>query len=182
MKRVQHVKRLLLLPIALIAAGALAVSTEAQEQKASATFINANNEQIGTAMLTQTPGGVLIDINVKGVPSGEHGFHIHETGKCEPPDFKSAGGHYNPTNAKHGFVAGNDKHAGDMPNQFVQDDGVLRAHVLNSQVTLKDGEATLFDADGSALVIHMGADDYNSQPSGEAGERFACAVIMQRER
>jgi Cu-Zn family superoxide dismutase len=171
----------MLLPIAIIAAGVLAGSTAAQEQKASAVFMDAENKQIGTAMLTQTPSGVLIDIKVKGVPAGEHGFHIHETGKCEPPDFKSAGDHYNPTNAKHGYFAGNAKHAGDMPNQFVQD-GMLRAHVLNSQVTLKDGKATLFDADGAALVIHMGADDYHSQPSGEAGDRFACAVIMQGER
>jgi Cu-Zn family superoxide dismutase len=67
-----------------------------------------------------------------------------------------------------------------MPNQFVQDDGTLRAHVLNPQVTLGAGKATLFDADGSALIIHVGADDYTSQPAGAAGDRFACAVIEQR--
>jgi Cu-Zn family superoxide dismutase len=76
-------------------------------------------------------------------------------------------------------VNGSDRHAGDLPNQFVQNDGVLQAHVLTSQVTLSAGQATLFDADGSALILHIKADDYTSQPSGEAGDRFACAVIMQ---
>jgi Cu-Zn family superoxide dismutase len=180
MKRIKHATRLLLLPIAMITVCVVADTTAAQNQKASAAFVNADGKQIGTATLMQTPGGVLIDVNVSGVPAGEHGLHIHETGKCEPPTFESAGDHYDPTNAKHGYLAGKDYHVGDMPNQFVQDDGILRAHVFNPQVTLNEGEASLFDADGSALVIHTSADDYNSQPSGEAGDRLACAVIMQR--
>jgi Cu-Zn family superoxide dismutase len=152
----------------------------AATQQASATFVNANGKQIGAATLTQTPSGVLIDIKVEGIPAGAHALHIHETGTCDAPNFESAGDRYNPTGAKHGFVTGSDYHAGDLPNQFVQSDGVLQAHVLTSQVTLSAGQATLFDTDGSALIFHIQADDYTGQPSGEAGDRFACAVIMQR--
>jgi Cu-Zn family superoxide dismutase len=180
MKYIKHIKNLLLVPIALLTIGVVAGTLSAREQQARATFLNADGKPIGSATLTQTPSGVLIDITVTGGPAGPHALHIHETGICEAPGFTSAGDHYNPTDAKHGYIASSDRHAGDMPNQFVQDDGVLRAQILNPQVTLAAGKSTLFDADGSALVIHVNADDYVSQPSGAAGDRFACAVIMQR--
>lgn len=170
-------KRLQLLPAALLAACFLVGPVGAQNQQAKATFVNADGKQIGTATLLQTPSGVLIDVKVDGVPAGAHGFHIHETGKCDAPKFDSAGDHYNPADAKHGFAAGSERHAGDLPNQFVQADGVLQAHVFAPQVTLSAGKMTLFDADGSALIIHTKADDYASQPAGDAGDRFACAVI-----
>ncbi|MGE3541148.1 MAG: superoxide dismutase family protein [Candidatus Tectimicrobiota bacterium] len=169
-----------LLATVLLALGLAAGSLQAQEQQAQATFVNAQGKSIGTATLTQKPGGVLIDISVSGVPAGTHAFHIHETGKCDTPDFKSAGEHYNPGKAPHGYGASREPHAGDMPNQFVQEDGILRTQVLNPQVTLGAGKATVFDTDGSALVIHAQADDYTSQPAGAAGDRFACAVIMPR--
>lgn len=152
----------------------------AKDQQARATFVNADGKHIGTATLMQTPGGVLIDVKVDGVTAGVHAMHIHETGRCDAPDFTSAGDHYNPTGAKHGFVADSNHHAGDLPNQFVQHDGVLQAHVFTPQLTMGEGKGTLFDADGSALIIHTKAEDYASQPSGEAGDRFACAVIIQR--
>lgn len=176
----KHIQPLLLLSMALLATCMVATPLHAVNQQASATFVNVHGKQIGTATLTQTPSGVLIDIKAEGIPAGAHALHIHETGKCNAPDFESAGDHYNPVGAKHGFVNGTDPHAGDLPNQFVQHDGVLQAHVLASQVTLSAGQATLFDTDGSALVLHTKADDYTSQPAGEAGDRFACAVIMQR--
>jgi len=170
-------KGLLLLPLALLATCLVAGPLHAQDQQMSTTFIKTDGKPSGTAKLTQTPSGVLIDINVSGLRSGAHAFHIHETGKCDAPDFKSAGDHFAPTDAKHGFMAGKEHHAGDMPNQFVESEGVLRAQVLNPQVTLKSGKTTLLDADGSALIIHAGADDYASQPAGAAGDRIACAVI-----
>lgn len=172
-----QIKRFLLLPLTLLVTCLAAGPLSAQSQQVSTTFVNADGKSIGTAMLKQTPSGVLIDINVSGLPPGAHALHIHETGKCDAPDFKSAGDHYNPTGTKHGFVTSREHHAGDMPNQFVQADGVLQAQVLNPQVTLHTGKAALFDADGSALIIHAGADDYASQPAGEAGNRLACAMI-----
>jgi superoxide dismutase, Cu-Zn family len=146
--------------------------------QAVATFFNPQGQEIGNAILTQTTSGVVIVIDVSNVADGEHGFHIHETGACDAADgFKSAGGHFEPAQHQHGYMAEHGSHAGDMPNQFVATDGKLRAHVLNPNVTLADGPASLLDADGSALVVHADPDDYNSQPAGDAGDRIACAVI-----
>jgi Cu-Zn family superoxide dismutase len=150
----------------------------AGSKQVEATFINARNERIGTATLTQTPNGVLIDAKVSALPSGEHGFHIHETGICDSQSgFKSAGGHYAPRGHEHGYETEKGPHAGDMPNQLVGAEGMLRAQVVNANVTLDGGKATLFDSDGSVLVIHADPDDYESQPSGDAGSRLACAVM-----
>lgn len=143
-----------------------------------AVFKDAKGNQIGTARLIQTPNGVLIEAVLSNLPSGEHGFHIHQTGRCDAADgFKSAGGHYSPSKREHGFMVDGGPHAGDMPNQFVSSDGKLHTHVSNSHVSLMQGEGSLFKGDGTALVIHAKADDYRSQPSGDAGDRIACAVI-----
>jgi Cu-Zn family superoxide dismutase len=153
--------------------------TAKQAPGANAAFVDANGKKLGTATLTQTPRGVLIVLDVSGIPPGEHGLHFHEVGKCEGATrFKSAGDHYAPQGRnEHGFHTTGGPHAGDMPNQFVGDDGKLRAHVLNERVTLMPGNVSLLDADGTALVIHAAADDYRTQPSGNSGDRIACAVI-----
>jgi superoxide dismutase, Cu-Zn family len=167
--------------LAALSLGFLCASTAGfaqTSQQATATFFNPQGHEIGHAALTQTTGGVVIDIDVSNVAAGEHGFHIHETGTCDATEgFKSAGGHFEPAQHQHGYMAEHGPHAGDMPNQFVGTDGKFRAHVLNPNVTLTDGPASLFDADGSAIVIHADADDYSSQPTGNAGDRIACAVI-----
>lgn len=146
---------------------------------AHATFVDATGKRLGTATLTQTPRGVLMVLDLSGLPPGEHGLHFHEVGKCEgATKFKSAGDHYAPQGRnEHGFHTTGGPHAGDMPNQFVGEDGGLRAHVLNERVTLVPGETSLLDADGTAIVIHAGADDYRTQPSGNSGDRIACGVI-----
>jgi Cu-Zn family superoxide dismutase len=153
-----------------LAAPALAVDT------ASAVLKDASGKEVGAATLTVTPSGVLISLDLTAVPPGEHGFHVHTTGKCEPPDFKSAGPHFNPDQTKHGFMTPEGPHAGDLPNLHVPADGKLQVEVLEPNVTLS-GEAPLLDADGSALVIHAGADDYKTDPAGNSGNRIACGVI-----
>jgi superoxide dismutase, Cu-Zn family len=150
-------------------------------QGATATFIGVEGQQIGTANLLPTPHGVLIEVEVRELPPGEHGFHIHQKGVCDPATkFNSAEGHFASHGEKHGYMTEGGPHTGDMPNQFVGQDGVLRAHVLHQNVTLGSGEGTLFGPDGTSLVIHAKADDYSGQPAGNAGDRIACAVINRQ--
>lgn len=145
----------------------------------SADVIGLDGKKIGTVRLDQVPAGVLVTAKVSGIPAGEHGFHFHQKGVCDTATkFDSAGGHFAGGHAQHGYMTMADgPHGGDMPNQHVGADGLLDAQVLNPGVTLSPGPRSLFDADGSALVIHAGADDYTTQPSGNAGGRLACAVI-----
>lgn len=146
---------------------------------ASATLIDPNGVEVGTAEMVQTPAnGVLIRLDVSGLEPGEHAFHIHETGECTTPEFTSAGGHFAPRDRAHGMLHEGGMHGGDMPNLHVPTDGSAQAHRLAEHVSLVPGETGfLLDSDGSALVIHAGADDYRSQPSGDAGARVACGVI-----
>lgn len=155
--------------LALVAVMAAASAAAAAE----ATMKDAKGKDVGTVTLSDTPHGTLLHAQLKGLPAGAHAFHVHAVGKCEPP-FKSAGGHYNPDGKKHGHLAGDGMHAGDMPNLHVPSAGAIEIEVLNTRVKLDDA---LFDADGAAVVIHAGADDYKSDPAGEAGDRIACGVI-----
>jgi Cu-Zn family superoxide dismutase len=159
----------------------LAASAAAQEgQKATASFIDDKGQTVGSATLTQTPHGVLISLDLKDIPPGEHAFHVHEKGVCNAADkFMSAGGHYNPGKKQHGYMMAGGTHAGDMPNLVASPDGTLKTSVLNAQVTLGSGEGTLFGSDGTALVLHAKGDDYKSQPAGDAGGRIACGVIKK---
>lgn len=161
----------------VLATLALTSAAIAQEpQKAVANFTDAEGNPAGTAALTQAGAGVLMELELTGLPPGEWvAFHVHETGTCDAAShYQSAGGHFNPTGKDHGYLAPNGPHAGDMPNQSVGPDGVLRAQVYNPSVTLDEDDAGIR---GRALMIHAKPDDYASQPSGDAGDRLACAVI-----
>jgi Cu-Zn family superoxide dismutase len=161
--------------IGLAAALALASPASAADS-ATASLKDASGNEVGKATLTNTPSGVLIRLDLTAISPGEHAFHIHAVGKCEPPDFKSAGPHFNPDTTKHGFENPEGPHAGDMPNLFVPGDGKLSIELLNPATSMS-GEAALLDADGAALVIHAGPDDYQTDPAGNAGDRIACGVI-----
>ena len=138
---------------------------------------------VGDANFTTGEGGyVTIQVGLvpdAGVAPGEHGFHIHEVGQCDAPDFESAGSHYNPTGAQHGLLNPEGPHAGDLPNLVVAQDGTVDYLVTSALVTLGDGERSLFDSDGSAVIIHEGADDYVTDSSGDSGGRLICGVITQ---
>jgi superoxide dismutase, Cu-Zn family len=150
----------------------------AAAQTAQATIKSADGKDVGTATLTQAPGGVLIKLALKDLPAGEHAFHVHAVGKCEPP-FTSAGGHFNPAGKKHGLMAAEGAHAGDMPNLHIPASGDLVVEVVNTAVTLeKDKPNSLFGPQGTALIVHAGKDDYKTDPTGEAGGRIACGVVQ----
>ena len=145
---------------------------------ASVGFVDAEGQSNGTAEISATAsGGVLVRMEVTGLPAGEWvAVHFHETGTCDhTTKHESAGGHFNPGSKEHGFNAASGPHAGDMPNQYVGSDGTVRAEIFNSMVTLDDGESSV---KGRALMVHAKADDYKSQPSGNAGDRLACGAIQ----
>jgi Cu-Zn family superoxide dismutase len=156
---------------------ALVTVPVAAQQTAHAVLINSDGKDAGTAALTETPHGVLISLSLKGLPAGEHAFHVHAVGKCEPP-FTSAGAHFNPGGKKHGIMAPEGAHAGDMPNLHIPTGGDLSVEVLNAAVTLEKGKPnSLFGPDGTTLIVHAGKDDYKTDPTGEAGGRIACGIV-----
>ena len=154
-----------------------ATALPASAQSAKATLKTADGKDAGSASLTQTPTGVLIALSVKNLPAGEHAFHVHAVGKCEPP-FTSAGGHFNPDTKKHGLMVMEGHHAGDMPNLHIPASGEIAVEVINASITLDKGKPnSVFGPNGTALVVHAGKDDYKTDPTGDAGGRIACGVI-----
>jgi len=167
-----HYGGCILLCVALV----FGVSSAQASEAGKADLKTVDGKAIGTVTFVETPKGVLITVSLKGAPQGVHAFHVHEVGKCEPP-FKSAGAHFNPEHKKHGFIAAG-PHAGDMPNLHIPASGALDQEILNSNLFLS-GKNSLFDADGAAVVLHAGIDDYKTDPAGNAGDRFACGVITR---
>lgn len=135
-----------------------------------------DGESRGTVEFMQGPNGVHVMAELEGLPEGTHAFHIHTTGACSP-DFTAAGGHFNPTNKKHGFMSKGGPHLGDTPNIHVPASGDLVTEVFLSKVTVDGSRNVLMDDDGAAVVIHAGPDDYETDPAGAAGNRIACGVI-----
>ena len=163
---------------AALLAATVSMPVDAAGEMANTQLKDAGGKAVGDVDLMQTPAGVLIKLQIKGLPPGEHAFHVHAVGKCEPP-FESAGPHFNPGNHKHGILSG-EAHAGDMPNLHVPQSGELSVEVVNSAISLERGKPnSVFDNDGSSLVIHAKADDYKTDPAGNSGDRIACGVIQQ---
>jgi superoxide dismutase, Cu-Zn family len=133
----------------------------------------------GTATITAARNGLSIRVAVVGLPEGAHGLHLHTVGKCEGPAFTSAGGHLNPAGHLHGTSNPAGSHLGDLPNIVIEQNGA-GALSVELRGSLDELEALLFDADGSALVIHAAPDDYKTDPTGNSGARIACGVIERR--
>jgi Cu-Zn family superoxide dismutase len=146
---------------------------------ASVTLRTSDGRSVGTGSLQQTSAGVLVTLDLTGMPAGTHGIHLHAVGQCTAPDFASAGGHFNPTAKMHGFRNPAGHHAGDMTNVNVPESGVTRVELLAPGVRLGPGDGTLLDADGAAIVVHALADDYQTDPSGASGGRIACGVVQR---
>lgn len=137
-------------------------------------LVNSAGQTIGTVRAWQTAGGISFRINAAGLPHGVHGIHVHPIGRCDPPDFASAGTHWNPAGREHGLNNPQGPHAGDIPNITVAANGVVQETVILPHANL----AELLDADGASILIHAAADDYVSQPSGNSGAKIACAVLQ----
>ncbi|MEJ6790448.1 superoxide dismutase family protein [Brevundimonas sp. BR2-1] len=145
-----------------------------------ATLMNASGARVGRAILTQGATGLLIRIEAEGLTPGWHGVHIHATGQCAAP-FTSAGGHINHGDPKapHGLLNAGGPDDGDLPNIFADAQGRVNAEVFTTRARIaRNGPGQwLWDADGSALVIHANMDDQTSQPIGGAGDRVVCGVM-----
>jgi Cu-Zn family superoxide dismutase len=173
-------RKSLLIALGVVCSATLALTAMSQEQRCPLSdIINVKGESVGKVSLTETPKGVLVRAYLHNLPEGWHAFHIHETGLCTPPDFKSAGGHFNPEKKIHGYGNPTGHHAGDLPNIYIAKDGTGQVEYLDPSVTLAEGPASLFDQDGSALVIHEKSDDYMTDPTGAAGGRIACGVLKK---
>jgi Cu-Zn family superoxide dismutase len=154
-----------------------ASSLAAPPLTATAELKTADGKDVGTVALTQTDAGVRLELAFKGLPFGEHAFHVHSVGKCEPP-FTSAGPHFNPGQKKHGLNSPEGHHAGDMSNIVVPEDGGVTETIVNQDITLEsDKPNSVFHDGGTAIVIHANKDDYTTDPAGNAGDRIACGVI-----
>lgn len=129
----------------------------------------------GEVTFTETPHGLLVKGRFSNTPPGQHAIHVHETGKCEDA-FATAGGHLNPTRKKHGVLVAEGKHGGDLPNLHVGAEGKVQFDYFAHDLKLRDIE----DQDGAAVIVHAGADDYQSDPAGDAGNRIACGIVMRK--
>jgi superoxide dismutase, Cu-Zn family len=169
--------RNLLLAALLLSAAVVTVAQKAPT-KAHAYITDAQGQKVAMAALSSVRGGVRIVLTATNLPPGVHGFHIHNVGRCDPPGFTSAGGHFNPTMKMHGKDNPMGPHLGDLPNITVNAKGQGRANFVAPNVTLGSGPDSLFHDGGTALVIHAVADDYKTDPAGNAGARIACGVIL----
>jgi Cu-Zn family superoxide dismutase len=172
-----------LLPLAVVTtfySAACHSASGGHTPRGTATLHDASGRSVGTLELEQGPNGVRIVGGLSGLSPGAHGIHFHQTGRCDGPDFATAGAHFNPSARKHGLENPDGPHAGDMQNVVIPAQGAQLLEMLSPRVTLDDASTTVFDADGTSIVVHAAPDDQRTDPSGNSGARIACGVIGRR--
>jgi Cu-Zn family superoxide dismutase len=167
--------------VAVLGLAACAAQVESSPKMAITDLHNPAGEHVGVATFVEGADGVRIAVNLHNMPPGVHALHIHAAASCEKPDFKSAKGHFNPYEKKHGLKNPCGPHAGDLFNILIADDGTGAVIATAALVTMGGGKNSLFRDGGTALMIHEGPDDYVSDPAGAAGPRVACGVIRSLE-
>lgn len=163
---------------AIALSGCATVYESAADEVGTATINDRNGNNIGSAKLFSLAGEITIAVALDGLPAGTHGVHLHTTGNCSAADFTSAGGHLNPGGAEHGTQNPRGAHLGDLPNATIAADGSGTVSTI-LRGTADTVLAQIFDADGTAIVVHAGPDDYRSDPAGDAGSRIACGVFSR---
>jgi Cu-Zn family superoxide dismutase len=166
--------------VALTLTGGCATAPRAIEpsRMAWAELRNTSGESVGSAVLRQEDGRVRIVVQAGGLTPGRHGIHVHAVGQCQPPTFQSANGHFNPLGKKHGLENPEGAHGGDLPDLEADASGRTEYVAVTDRLTLGSGPTSIFDADGSAVVIHEKADDQRTDPSGNAGDRVLCGQLV----
>jgi len=175
----QNTPRVTLFTLLLILAVTAASGQGKAMKKKTVELKDAKGTDVGTATIESKASGVEVKLNLKDLPPGEHAVHFHQNAKCDPPDFKSAGPHLNPTGKQHGFDNPQGHHAGDMKNFTVKENDTAKATVMDEDVVLGTGSEanSLFANGGTAIMIHAKADDYKTDPSGNSGDRIACGAV-----
>lgn len=169
--------------LAIVSAGLVSCGTADEPEAvgadsiARASLMGADNAAYGEVIVAQGDGGLIVRIDAEGMTPGPRGVHIHAVGKCEGPDFKSAGGHWNPDDREHGFDNPNGAHKGDFFNLDIGADGKGSLESVIAGASLNTGSSALLDEDGAAFVVHAGPDDLKTDPSGDSGGRIACGVF-----
>jgi Cu-Zn family superoxide dismutase len=177
MRAFDRVIQIAVVILGVVVVAIVVIASVMPTRSTTAQLSDAQGNYVGTAVFTENPDGVRIVLASQGLEPGEHGIHIHERGECIPPDFMSAGPHYNPTSRSHGLENPQGPHAGDLPNLSVSATGTGVIEAVTDRVTLSDGPSSLLHPGGTALVIHAMPDDQMSDPAGNSGTRVACGVI-----
>ena len=172
-------RALVVVGAALILAGCATAMEDKAPLSAEAIIKDKDGKQVGQATLIQTPEGLRVAVSGFRLPPGVHGLHIHAVGVCQPPEFTTAGAHFNPAGKKHGTQSPDGPHAGDLPNLTANAIGEGGIDIVSKLVTLEPGPNSLLGANGTSIVIHAAADDMKTDPTGNSGGRIGCGVITK---